>query len=376
MKIVIDGIPLISGSLGGVGYYCHNLIKYLQQVDQENNYTVIYNKSNLKQLGFIEAQEKKVSYPYRNILGVIGPRFLYHVPLELFIGNFEIYHGTDYAFLPTCKAKKVITVHDLVAKHFPETLTKKNLHFQEQQIPYYARNCDRIIAVSQSTKNDLVNFLQISPDKIDVTYLAADNSYQPIGKDDPYFTIIRKKYSLPEKFILHIGTLNKRKNIPITLQAFYQLCAKGCEHDLVLIGGKGNDYDEVMAMIVKLKLENRVKYIGYADSKDLPYLYNLADLFVHVSKLEGFGLPVLEAMQCGIPVLVSNVSSLPEIVKDAGMMANPLDVDDIVNKMEIVMQNEQLRKTLSLKGIEQAAKFSWEKTARETMEAYKKALDA
>lgn len=374
MKIFLDGISLINNDLGGIGYYCYNLIKHLQQVDRENDYTVIYNKSKLNQLGFISAPEKKVSYPYRNILRIIGPRFLYHVPLELFTGNFAIYHGTGYTFLPTRQAKKVITVHDLVSKHYPETLTSSNLYFQEKLVPYYAHKCDRIIAVSQSTKNDLVNFLQISPDKIDVTYLAADKIYQPLSKEDPYFEVIRKKYSLPAKFILHIGTLNERKNILSTLQAFSQLCTKGCEHDLVLVGGKGNAYEAVMALITKLKLENRVKYIGYADLEDLPYLYNLADLFVHVSKLEGFGLPVLEAMQCGTPVLVSNGSSLPEIVQAAGMMANPLDVDEIANKMEVMIQDEQLREALSRKGIRQAEKFSWEKTARETIAIYKKTL--
>jgi glycosyltransferase involved in cell wall biosynthesis len=374
MKIFLDGVSLLNNDLGGVGYYCYNLIKHLQQVDSQNSYTVIYNKSKLKRLGFIEAPEKKVSYPYRNILRVMGPHLLYHVPLELFTGNFAIYHGTGYVFLPTRKAKKVITVHDLVSKHFPEMLTPGNLYFQEKQVPYYAHKCDRIIAVSQSTKNDLVNFLQISPDKIDVTYLAADKIYQPLSKADPYFEVIRKKYSLPAKFILHIGTLNERKNIPATLQAFYQLCAKGCEHNLVLVGGKGNDYEAVMALIMKLKLANRVKYIGYADIEDLPYLYNLADLFIHVSKLEGFGLPVLEAMQCGTPVLVSNGSSLPEIVQDAGLLADPLDVDEIAEKMAVLIQDEQLRAELSLKGIRQAAKFSWEKTARATIDTYKKTL--
>lgn len=374
MKIFLDGVSLINGDLGGVGYYCYNLIKYLQQVDQNNSYTVIYNKSKIKQLGFIEAPEKKVSYPYRNILRVIGPRLLYQVPLELFTGNFDLYHGTGYVFLPTRKAKKVITVHDLVSKHFPETLTPSNLYFQEKQVPYYAHKCDRIIAVSQSTKNDLVNFLQISPDKIDVIYLAADKIYQPLDKKDSYFTVVREKYSLPAKFILHIGTLNERKNIPATLQAFYQLCAKGCDHDLVLVGGKGNAYDQVMTLIVKLKLENRVKYIGYTDIEDLPYLYNLADLFVHVSKLEGFGLPVLEAMQCGTPVLVSNGSSLPEIVQGAGVMANPLDIDEIERKIAMILQDEQLRKEMSLKGISRAGKFSWEKTAQQTIETYHKTL--
>ncbi|MBU2699026.1 glycosyltransferase involved in cell wall biosynthesis [Sporomusaceae bacterium BoRhaA] len=374
MKIFLDGVSLINKDLGGVGYYCYNLIKHLQQVDRENNYTVIYNKSKLKTLGLIKAPEKKVSYPYRNILRILGPHFLYHVPLECFTGNFDIYHGTGYVFLPTRKAKKVITVHDLVSKHFPEILTPSNLYFQEKQVPYYANKADRIIAVSQSTKNDLVNFLQINPNKIDVTYLAADKIYQPLDMEDPNFTVIRKKYSLPEKFILHIGTLNERKNIPTTLQSFYRLCIKGCEHDLVLVGGKGNAYDDVMAMITKLRLENRVKYIGYTDIADLPYLYNLADLFLHVSKLEGFGLPVLEAMQCGTPVLVSNGSSLPEIVQEAGIMANPLDVDDIEKKMEIILQDEQLRRELSLKGIRQAEKFSWEKMARETIETYQKTL--
>ena len=360
--------------LGGVGYYCYRLMEYLQTCSPKHDYIMLYNKSKLKTMGFINAKEQKISYPYRNLYRLFGPRLFYRIPVEMFLGSFDIYHGTGYVSLPTHRAKVVVTVHDLVSKYYPETLTPQNLRFQEHDIPYHVRASDRIIAVSESTKRDLVNFLQVDPDKIDVTYLAADEIFHPLPADDSKCEEIRCKYQLPQRYVLHVGNLNARKNLIATVRAFQQVCRAGCEENLVFVGGKGNGYDELVQEIQRLGLTDRVQFVGYTEREDLPYLYNLATFFIHVSKLEGFGLPVLEAMQCGTPVLVSNVSALPEVVGKAGLQVDPNDIEQIADCWERILQDKKLWQNLSELGLKQAENFSWNKMARDTVAVYEKAL--
>jgi glycosyltransferase involved in cell wall biosynthesis len=227
-----------------------------------------------------------------------------------------------------------------------------------------------IIADSQNTKNDCIKYLGIPEEKIKVIYLAPDSIYQPINNKQEIREQVCKKYNIEFPFILYTGTLEKRKNIPILIKAFYKLKKMGISHKLLIVGKKGWKYDDIFKTIKTLNLQKDIMFTGYVPKEDLVKFYNLADLFVYPSLYEGFGLPPLEAMACGCPVITSNTSSLPEVVKDAGIMFNPYCVDELVKIMYEVLIDESLRIELSRKGLERAKLFNWRKTAEETWKVY------
>lgn len=375
MRVILDGAPLLSNNRGGIGCYCNFLVENLCKLDPSSEFTVLYNKSKIEHITRVAAQEKYVSYPYKNLFRIFGPHFLYNIPLESFIGSFDIFHGTETKLIPTRKAKKVITVHDLEYLSSPKTLSAKDFKNKSKQMPYYIKNADQIIAVSENTKNDIIKYYNIIPEKIHVIYLSADSMYRPISPEEYNEKEIRKKYGLPDRYILYVGGLYYRKNILNMLKAYALVKRRTqIEHRFVLVGMKADALQEIMNAIQILNLENDVVFHGYVELGDMPFIYNLADVFMHVSIFEGFGLPPLEAMACGLPVLVSNTSSLPEVVGDAGMQANPFDVEEISNKLELLL-NEKVAWSYRQKGLERAKMFSCEKTAYETLEVYKLCLN-
>lgn len=374
MKVHIDGKPLFNQKTG-IGYYCYNLIEALNSLDSQSKYIATYNTSRIRKNKLVSGPEKYVWYPYTKLRRHVGTTFPYNLALENFLGDFDIYHGTAFSVLPTRKAKKVLTVYDAAYKRFPETIEKNNFAFLTEWLPYFIEKSDHILAISESGKEELIHYFNVKPEKISVTYLAADQAYHPIPLEDSYRNVVREKYNLPSQFILYTGTIEPRKNLINLITAYQKVLQRTqCDHSLVLAGGKGWLYDEVFAAVNKLNLQDKVRFLGYVDFHDLPYLYNLAEVFAYVSKYEGFGLPPLEAMQCGTPVLTSNTSSLPEVVGDAAIMVEPANVDEIAEHLEALISNQALREEYSKKGLQRAAQFSWEKTAASTIEAYKKLL--
>lgn len=251
---------------------------------------------------------------------------------------------------------------------FSETFTPITLLRYKFLFPRTLKTADRIIAVSNSTKRDLINYFNIPEEKIKVILEAADEKFKLLNKEE--INEVKQKYNLNFPFILYVGTLEARKNIPTLIKAFYKIKKKNIEHKLVIAGKKGWKYKEIFETIDKLDLQNDVVFTGYVSDEDLPALYNAADLFVYPSIYEGFGLPPLEAMACGTPVITSNTSSLPEVVGDAGIMVDPCDVDGLTQTMCDVLTNDGLREDMIKKGLERAKMFTWEKCARETLKVY------
>jgi len=234
--------------------------------------------------------------------------------------------------------------------------------------PRTLKTADKIITVSNSTKNDLMNHFNIPKEKIRVIFEAADEKFKSLNNKET--KEVKYKYHLNFPFILYVGGLAVHKNIPALIKAFYKVKKKGIQHKLVITGTKRWKYKEIFETIDKLDLQNDVVFTGYVSDEDLPALYNAADLFVYPSIYEGFGLPPLEAMACGTPVITSNTSSLPEVVGDAGIMVDPYDVNGLADAMHEVLANEGLRANMIKNGLERAKMFSWEKCARETLKVY------
>jgi glycosyltransferase involved in cell wall biosynthesis len=234
------------------------------------------------------------------------------------------------------------------------------------------KNVDMIITVSKSTKKDVIKCLKFPEEKIKVIYNGVDERFKPLKN----YNDVLHKYNINPPYILYIGTLEPRKNIPALIKAFYKLKKRGIRHKLVIVGKKGWKYKQIFRVVEDLNLRRDVVFTGYVSYNDLPKFYSAADLFVYPSLYEGFGLPPLEAMACGCPVITSNVSSLPEVVGDAGFIVDPSDIGGLSRTIKELLANDSLRENVIRKGLKRIKEFSWEKTAKESLKVYKEVINS
>ncbi|HMQ55751.1 MAG TPA: glycosyltransferase family 1 protein, partial [Anaerolineae bacterium] len=245
--------------------------------------------------------------------------------IENWTGPLDLFHAPDF-FLPPVKrsTRTLLTVHDLSFVREPESVMPGMARHLNTWVPRSVQRADHVIAVSESTRHDLIDLYQTPPEKISVLYHGVGAEFRPI-LDAARLATVRRKYSLPEPpLILSVGTVQPRKNYQRLLQAFAHVRPAA---SLVIAGGQGWYFDEILAEVRRLHLESRVRFLGFVDEADLPLLYNLATVFVYPSLYEGFGLPVLEAMACGVPVVASRRSALPEVVGAAGQLIDPVDIE-------------------------------------------------
>ncbi|HIQ39262.1 MAG TPA: glycosyltransferase family 1 protein [Methanothermococcus okinawensis] len=352
--------------LTGIGYYVYRLIYGLSKLF-DDIYLINYDKNNIFQLNEIFIKNP-INFKY------LKSFYFWHIYLNYYLNHnkldLDIIHSPENAslFVKLKYQKKVITIHDIIPFHFPETFTKITIFRYKLLLPKTLRTADKIIADSYNTKKDIIKYFKIPEDKTKVIHLGVDEKYKPLSEEK--INNIKEKYCINYPFILYVGTLEPRKNIPTLIKAYYKLKKQGLPHKLVITGKKGWKYKSIFETIDKLNLRKDVIFTGYVPDEDLPALYNAADLFVYPSLYEGFGLPPLEAMACGTPVITSNTSSLPEVVGDAGIMVDPYDVDGLSKAMYEVLTNDGLREELRKKGLERAKLFSWKKCAEEHLKVY------
>ncbi|MBE2220361.1 MAG: glycosyltransferase family 4 protein [Anaerolineae bacterium] len=260
----------------------------------------------------------------------------------------------------------VVTVYDLSFLHFPERFPALQRWYLTSQTKRSCRAANRVITISESSRQDVHQFFDVPLSQIDVVVPGVNGRYQPLPPEQ--INTFRQTHNLPARFILHVGTLQPRKNIPILLEALAKLADK--EIQLVLAGGKGWLYDEIFAQIEALGLVDRVIFPGYVADEDLPLWYNAASLFAFPSVYEGFGMPVVEAMACGTPVVASTASSIPEAVGSAGLLFNPYDAAELAERIASVLGDSDLSATMRTKGLQHARLFSWEEAGRKTAVIY------
>ena len=352
MKIAID-TQTILGQKTGFGFYVKNLIDNLSKIDPNNEYILLAPPT-----------EKDFSTPQRFIWDQ------FKVPWQARENKADILHQPCFSAPIFYSGKIVITVHDLISMHFPKNLPLASRMFYSKWMPFSYRSADKIIAISEDTKKDIMVRLHIPEEKIKVIHSAVAPVFKVI-EDEIYLKKIKDKYKTGDKFILDVGTLEPRKNLPFLVRAYHLALEKSqISHNLVLSGKKGWYYDDLFRLIKNLNLENKVIFTGYVAEEDLPGLYNAADLFVFPSLYEGFGFPPLEAMACGTPVISSNTSSLPEVVGSAGVLLPPENEQIWADKITEVILSPTLRRKMKENGLNQAKKFSWEETARKTIAVY------
>lgn len=370
MRIGVD-LRLTYHQPAGISRYTSHLVKELAKINQEDDFVIFQHRRHhtpvVQQSNFRRA----------TLFSPVHTRLeQWLLPLELSRFSLDLLHSTD--FIPPLRSglPTVITVHDLAFLHWPHFLTKDSATYYGQ-IDRAAKHARHIIVPSESTKQDLIAQLGVPPNRVSVIYEAADETFVPLPLRETR-ALVRKRYNLPASFILFVGTIEPRKNVDGLLQAFHHLREKYGERDtgLVIAGGRGWLYDEIEQLIERLDLNGSVYLLGRVPDEDLHRLYVAARAHVHPAHYEGFGLPPLEAMACGTPTIVSNVSSLPEVVGDAALLVNPENWEEIAVAMHRLLVDDDLHAELRQKGLERARHFSWSLTARRTLEVYRQVAES
>ena len=371
MRICFDLSPALHRH-AGIGRYAHELLAALTRIDRANTYRVFHN-----QLAFNERVDAPLDPLPRTVIpltakpwrmSVLLADFL-RVPMDRWIPGIDVFHGTDHLLPPLRRARTVFTLHDLIFKFFPEYHLPLNRAFLGVMLPRFLRRADSIIAVSECTKRDAIRLYHLPPEKIAVIHEGFDPALRPV-EDKNLIAQARARYAHGQPFILYLGTIEPRKNIVALIDAVRALRARGLPHRLLIAGRKGWLYQPTLDHVAQMGMSDAVDFLDYVPDAELPALFSACDAFVFPSLYEGFGLPPLEAMACGAPVVCSNTSSLPEVVGDAAVLFDPRDIGEIASAIERVVSDAALRDELRAKGIAQAAKFSWERAARETLAVY------
>lgn len=296
------------------------------------------------------------------------------LPVEAFTGRVDLYHATDFTLPPTLsETRRLLTVHDLSFVRVPETASPRLKAYLDAVVPRSVRRSQHIIADSQATKKDLIELYNVPEQKV-TTILSGVNSHFAPVTDTEKLKAVRARYGIGDKpFIFSIGTVQPRKNYARLIQALAHIRQ---QHDVILViaGGKGWLEDPIYQTLDHLHMRESVRFIGFADDEDLPALYSAARCLAFPSLYEGFGLPILEAMACGTPVLTSNVSSMPEAAGDAALLIDPNDLEDITNSLERLLWDEMLRAILQQRGFERVRHFTWERAAGEIAQVYENLL--
>lgn len=288
--------------------------------------------------------------------------------------RLDLLHSASYVQPLLCPARSVVTMLDLSFLRMPENFNRWNRVYLSTMARITAGRCDRILTISESTRQDVIRFMGVPPEKVQVTYLGVDPVFRP-QQDRSLLDRFRTERQLPDRFLLYVGTLEPRKNVERLVEAYAQVKRRyQIPQKLVLGGAKGWLYERIFARVHELGLENEVIFGSYIPYDELPLWYNCADIFIYPSLYEGFGLPPLEAMACGTAVITSSVSSLPEVVGTAAVTVDPLDVDALAESIAQLLKDGDLRHRLEAEGPRQAARFSWKETAATTLRAYHEVL--
>ncbi|MFA6963140.1 MAG: glycosyltransferase family 1 protein [Patescibacteria group bacterium] len=341
----------------GKGWYVYHVLKRMLERDHENTY-LLYSNKEIDFPHFKNAKLVKVES------GGIGWHF--KVNSRLGKDGVDLYWAPTSPIVPAiAKIPTVHTIHDLSNLIFPQTHTWKGILVDKIFTYWAVKRTKKVITISEATQKDILSFYPFAKGKIEITPLGFDQAFKPMT--DSEIAPILAEDKLKPGYILFVGTLEPRKNIETILGAFAKLDPKTQEaHPLIICGKKGWLYENIFAKVDQLNLKDKVKFLEHKGLRELPALYNGASVFVFPSLYEGFGLPPLEAMACGKAVIVSNVSSLPEVVGDAGILIEPKDADNLAQNITKILSDNNYRQDLEQRGLRRAKEFSWEKTADQT----------
>jgi glycosyltransferase involved in cell wall biosynthesis len=370
MRVAIDARKLHDF---GIGTYTRNLLRHLARLDRESEYVLLCHQPDLGVATEYGPNFRTVLEPSPNY----SLREQIHVPWVLHRERPDVFHAPHYVLPPAATCRSVVTIHDCIHLMFPQYLPNRFAHAYARASMWMAvRRSHRILTVSEASKRDIMHFFDVRPEKIVVVYNAIDERFRTPPSEE-HVARVRERYQLDRGFVLYVGNIKPHKNLVRLIESYDQLRRRGFEDlKLLIIGDEISKLPALRRAVHTHKLHKHVRFLGYLPDETLAVLYRLAAVFVFPSLYEGFGLPPLEAMACGTPVVTSNLSSMPEVTGDAAVLVDPYDVDSIVDGMERVLRDPALSAQLRAKGIARAREFSWERSVARTHELYREVAGA
>jgi glycosyltransferase involved in cell wall biosynthesis len=368
LRIAIDARKLRDY---GIGTYVRNLLRHLSRLDHTTEYVVLCREQDASitsDLGenFRAVTEASPAYSVREQL---------RVPLDLRRERVDLFHAPHYVLPPLTPCKSIVTIHDCIHLRFPQYLPNRLAYAYARTSLWVATHrSNRVLTVSEASKRDILRYFSVPPSKIDVIHNAIDERFGETPTEEEVARV-RERYQLEDRFVLYAGNIKPHKNLERLIEAFHTL-RKGPfeEVKLLIIGDEISKYATLRRAVHKYKLHKHVRFFGFVPDKTLAILYRLAGVFVFPSLYEGFGLPPLEAMASGTPVITSNVSSLPEVVGDAAFLIDPYEADAIADAMRRVLSEPALRADLRARGLRRVREFSWERSVARVREIYGEVL--
>jgi glycosyltransferase involved in cell wall biosynthesis len=351
----------------GIGTYIRNLLRQLARLDRDTEFVLLCRPEDAVSLASLGNNFRPVVETAANYSIAEQVR----IPLALQREGVTLFHAPHYVLPPLVRCRSVVTIHDCIHLMFPQYLPNRvALGYARTSIRLAARRATRVLTVSESSKRDILRFVDTEPDKIDVIYNAYDERFGVEPREEDVVRV-RERYQLHDEFVLYAGNVKPHKNLERLIEAFDRVRKRGLDHlKLVIIGDEISKYTSLRRAVHKHQLHKYVRFLGYLPEETLAVMYRLAGVFVFPSLYEGFGLPPLEAMASGTPVVTSNVSSLPEVAGDAAVLVDPYDADSIAGGIEHVLTDETVRRALRRKGVARAKQFSWEESVRRVREIY------
>jgi glycosyltransferase involved in cell wall biosynthesis len=351
----------------GIGTYVRNLVYWLARFKTGDTYVLLCRAEDVDFVralgpGFEAIHEPAGNYSVREQLSV---------PLALSRARVDLFHAPHYVVSPLTRCPFVVTIHDCIHLRFPEYLPNRLAHvYARTLMRSAARRSERVLTVSQASKQDILHYLKVPSGKVEVIYNAIDEQLACAPRADEV-SKVRERYQLTSPFILYAGNIKPHKNVDRLIEAYSILRRRGIEHaKLLVIGDEISKYPNLRRLVHQFQLHQHVRFLGFVPDATLAALYQLASVFVFPSLYEGFGLPPLEAMAAGTPVITSNISSLPEVVGDAAVLIDPMDAGAIADAMARVLSDASLRASLVERGRQRVTVFSWERSARRVCEVY------
>ncbi|MEO8287200.1 MAG: glycosyltransferase family 1 protein [Chloroflexota bacterium] len=365
----------------GLSRYIYELVQQLPVVDPQNHYTAFVGNGDIP-AGFLAATPSNLSYSRSRLPTVKAPVRIAWEQTILPLATAR--ERIDLLFCPVnvrpvvSTAPVIITIHDVIFLHYPAAFHPLKRLYLKAMTGWSARHSAHVITVSEATRRDVISMLGVPPHRVTTVHNGVGSQFCPIPIEEQ--EVFKRQKGIDGRTILYVGTLEPRKNVSTLIEAFAAIAADPELNDVKLIigGSKGWYYDEIFATAERLGLtaSGRVQFLGRVPDEELPLWYNIATLCAYPSLYEGFGLPPLEAMACGTPAIVSDRSALPEVVGAAGLLVDPEDTKGWSEALSRVLKNESLAAELGRKALEQAARFSWERTARETAAVFRKVMSA
>ena len=367
MRVAIDARKLHDF---GIGTYIRNLLRHLARIDRDSEYVLLCQDSDIgvaAQLGpnFRAVLEPSPTYSLREQV---------HVPWVLHRERPDVFHAPHYVLPPLTRCRSVVTIHDCIHLMFPQYLRNRAAYvYARASMWSAAHQAHRILTVSEASKRDILHFFSVPPEKVVVVYNAIEERFA-VTPSAEAIERVRERYQLNHQFVLYVGNIKPHKNLVRLIEAFAELRKRGFEDlKLLIIGDEISKLPALRRAVHSHKLHKHVRFLGYLEDETLAILYRLASVFVFPSLYEGFGLPPIEAMASGTPVVTSNVSSMPEVTGDAAVLVDPYNVESIMEGIERVLTDPALAAELRARGIARAREFSWARSVARTREVYQEA---